>query len=252
MAEHEGPWHRPQAVTPNAPIAQRWRVAIWVGAMVAIAGAVGGLMYLYPGQVAGGDKTIIWYDVAFVALISSRLVLARGTNLRDVGRNVALWGLIALVLSLGFTFRGDLAKLGMRLRAEVIPGAAISSTPHVLTVNASDDGHFYVMGAVNGVSVRFLIDTGASDITLGRGDAERAGIATGSLKFDQPYGTANGVGHGAGVTLDSLTAGTISFSKVRVSVNEADMPQSLLGMSFLKRLESYDVRDHKLTLRWHG
>ena len=252
MTEHEGPWHRPQAQTPTAPIAQRWRIAIWVGVMAFIAAAVGGLMYLYPAQVAGGDKTIIWYDVGFLALISSRLVLARGTKLRDVGRNVAMWGFIVLVLSLGFAFRGELANLGMRLRSEVIPGSAISTAPHVLSVNASDNGHFYIMGSVNGVSVRFLIDTGASDITLGRGDAERAGIATGSLKFDQPYGTANGVGHGAGVTLDTLTVGAISLAKVPVSVNQADMPESLLGMSFLKRLQSYDVRDHKLTLRWRG
>jgi aspartyl protease family protein len=98
--------------------------------------------------------------------------------------------------------------------------------------------------------VRFLVDTGASDIVLSPGDARRAGIEPESLKYDRPYATANGVGYGASVTLDRLEIGAISLSNVRVSVQQAEMGTSLLGMTFLRRLKSYAVQDRKLVLRW--
>jgi aspartyl protease family protein len=117
-------------------------------------------------------------------------------------------------------------------------------------LSESEGGNFYVFGTVNGTPIRFLIDTGASDIVLSPSDARLIGIPTENLDYSRIYGTANGVGHGAMATVSRLTVGPISFSDVPVSINQAPMDSSLLGMTFLRRLKSFSIRNHRLYLRW--
>ena len=95
-----------------------------------------------------------------------------------------------------------------------------------------------------------MIDTGATDIVLDPSDAKRLGIDLDSLKFDRPFGSANGIGYGAKTVVESLAVGPIQLSNVEVSINKAEMGASLLGMAFLKRLKSYSVSGGKLILRW--
>ena len=110
-------------------------------------------------------------------------------------------------------------------------------------------GHFVIDAEVNGVPVRFLVDTGASDVTLTPHDAGRLGFDLQQLRFNRTYRTANGTVQGASVRLGSVAIGPISLQNVRASVNAADMDLSLLGMSFLSRLSSYEVANGTLTLR---
>ena len=70
---------------------------------------------------------------------------------------------------------------------------------------------------INGTPIRFLIDTGASDIVLSQSDAKLIGIATENLDYSRVYETANGAGHGAMATVSSLTVGPVSFHDVPVS-----------------------------------
>jgi aspartyl protease family protein len=70
------------------------------------------------------------------------------------------------------------------------------------------------------------------------------------LTFDRAYESANGIGHGARFRLNSLDVGQAAFTDVDVSVNGAAMSSSLLGMTFLKRLKSFQFADRKLILRW--
>ena len=97
---------------------------------------------------------------------------------------------------------------------------------------------------------RFLVDTGASDIVLDPADAQRLGIDLGSLTFDRPFGSANGIGYGAKTVVGGLSVGPIAFTNVEVAINKTRMGSSLLGMAFLKRLKSYSVSGGKLVLRW--
>jgi aspartyl protease family protein len=100
--------------------------------------------------------------------------------------------------------------------------------------------------------VRFLIDTGASDIVLTPEDATRAGYDIASLDYGHLFATANGVGHGASSTLDRLAVGPLSLTNVAISINRTPMQASLLGMTFLTRLEAYEFRGGRLFLRWRG
>jgi aspartyl protease family protein len=117
-------------------------------------------------------------------------------------------------------------------------------------VQPSARGHYVVEAMVNGAPLTFLVDTGASDIVLTMADAERLGLRPGSLHFTQRFATANGEVRAAPVVLREIRLGQFSLFDVPASVNEAPLRVSLLGMSFLQKLNGYGVENGRLVLRW--
>ena len=105
-----------------------------------------------------------------------------------------------------------------------------------IVMTADNQGHFYTTGTVNGVSVRFLVDTGATMISLGKNDARRIG-----LDFNRGQKglteTANGQGVVSKVQLDTVRIGDVTLHNVDALIHQTDMPMALLGMSFLNRME---------------
>jgi clan AA aspartic protease (TIGR02281 family) len=110
-------------------------------------------------------------------------------------------------------------------------------------------GHVALTAMVNGAPVRFLVDTGASRVTLTAEDARAAGIDPGRLVFNQRSQTANGLAREAPVTLREIRIDRLSIDNVSAAVNE-NLTVSLLGMSFLRRLKSFEMRDGALTISW--
>lgn len=110
------------------------------------------------------------------------------------------------------------------------------SGPARVVLTADARGHFYSTGNINGSTVRFLVDTGASMISLGAGDARRIGVdpAKGVLGVAN---TANGQTVVSRVKLHSVRVGEIELSNVDALVHQHDLPVTLLGMSFLNRME---------------
>ena len=104
----------------------------------------------------------------------------------------------------------------------------------VLTANVQ--GHFFTTGTINGTSVRFMVDTGATTIALGPNDARRIGL---DLRQGQPgmTSTANGQVVVTRIPLDTVKIGGITLHNVEATVLPAEMPIALLGMSFLNRME---------------
>jgi len=107
----------------------------------------------------------------------------------------------------------------------------------VVTLNADSTGHYLTTGSINGGTVKFLVDTGATMVSLGASDAKRLGI-------DYEKGqrgtsnTANGIASVYRIKLDAVKVGNIALTNVDGVVHESsDMPFVLLGMSFLGRLE---------------
>src|SRR3546814_1068496 len=109
-----------------------------------------------------------------------------------------------------------------------------------------------VEAAVNGTPITFLVDTGASAIYLTPGDAARLGWTPLRLTYSERYSTASGVVHAAPVPLRSLRIGQLALYDLPASVGDESTSVSLLGMSFLKRLESYEVRGDRLILSWRS
>ena len=131
---------------------------------------------------------------------------------------------------------------GERQTLAVGQGAAVANTSatrggDTVTLFADSRGHFITIGVVNGVSLRFLVDTGASSVVLSSTEARRAGVnyLGGTRVLTQ---TANGVVPVYSVKLDSLRIGDITLNNVDAAVIEGDkLPIALLGMSFLNRME---------------
>src|SRR3546814_9792632 len=93
-----------------------------------------------------------------------------------------------------------------------MPSRAVEVAEGVVEVRAGAGGHFVVTATVNGVPVDFLIDTGASDIVLSLADAQRLGYSPENLSFTRQYVTANGIGRGAPIRLDSLAVGPNGYA----------------------------------------
>ena len=150
----------------------------------------------------------------------------------------------------GFSYRYELAGVKDRLLSEMMPSKGLQNTADSATFPVSSDGHFYIRAEVNGVPLIFLADTGASSIVLSPSDAKRLGINPAELAFDRIYETANGTVRGSSVRIDDFKVQGIQLHDIRVSINEAEMSNSLLGMTFFKRLKRYEVKEDKLTLYW--
>jgi aspartyl protease family protein len=103
---------------------------------------------------------------------------------------------------------------------------------------------------VNGSPTHFIVDTGASFVTLRPEDARAAGISAGDLHFTMRTSTANGQVRIAPVKLRELRLGQLTMEDVDAVVVESPLPISLLGMSFLKRLDGYEMRDGALVMSW--
>ena len=110
------------------------------------------------------------------------------------------------------------------------------------------DGHYSLTLQINGVDVDFLVDTGASQVVLTQQDAARVGLNPDKLAFIGTAFTANGEVRTAPVRLDTVDLGGIRDTRVRASVNGGEMSGSLLGMSYLNRFDSIEIRGDRLIL----
>ena len=115
-------------------------------------------------------------------------------------------------------------------------GTPASGGAEQMVLNADARGHFFTTGTINGVSLRFLVDTGASMISLGASDARRMGLDfnRGQKGMSQ---TANGQVVVSKVQLDNVRIGGVTLHQVDALIHQSDMPVALLGMSFLNRME---------------
>jgi aspartyl protease family protein len=159
-----------------------------------------------------------------------------------------IWVVIAVLLSLGYTYRFELQDVADRVLAELVPGRA-ATRGRVVEI-ARGSGNFSVMAQVNGARVPMVLDTGASSVVLTQEAAKAAGLPLEVLSYSVRVDTANGPGHAAPVTLDRLAIGGIVERAVPALVAQPGLLRSnLLGMSFLSRLESWEVRGDRLMMR---
>jgi aspartyl protease family protein len=127
--------------------------------------------------------------------------------------------------------------------------ASPANAPASVRIRRSAVG-FLANCAVNGAAVPMLLDSGAATVVLRQSDAEKAGVDVGSLDFDTPLKTANGMSYVAAVRLKSVRVGPLELDDVEALVAKpGTLNENLLGMSFLRRLESYEVAGDFVTLR---
>ncbi|MCH7958297.1 MAG: TIGR02281 family clan AA aspartic protease [Proteobacteria bacterium] len=174
-------------------------------------------------------------------------------------RQVVIWSIVAGLGFAAYTYRdvlfGPQAPEGsqeQRTAKQTAKGSRKASRPasRALTIRASAGGHFVVEADVDGADIRFMVDTGATEVVLTPEDAARIGFDLRARNFTRQFNTAGGIIRAAPVTLRRLRIGQLVMRDVEAWVNEAPLFVSLLGMSFLKRLDGYEVKDGKLILYW--
>jgi aspartyl protease family protein len=116
-------------------------------------------------------------------------------------------------------------------------------------LRADANGHFVFKAAVNERLANFVADTGATYVVLTYDDAERLGLSPHTLDFSAPVQTANGIARVAPVTLDRIRVEDITVRNVPAAVAEKGvLGTNLLGMSFLRRLKSFQIQGNELVL----
>lgn len=168
-----------------------------------------------------------------------------------------LWGAAALAVFAVIYFFDDL-KAAIEPHAGRLPSIAEvtgrEENPSTgfsgeVRLKADGRGHFIFEGAVDDRSVTFMADTGASMVALTYEDARRVGLSPHSLDFTARVSTANGIAHVAPVMLDRVRVGDITIRNVPAAVaEEGALATNLLGMSFLRRLESFQIQGNELVL----
>ena len=183
--------------------------------------------------------------LAYLALLGTVLVVWFVVhNRQSMGRlaqQAVAWGLIFLGVIAVYGLWGD-------IRQTVRPRQSVVSANNTVEVPRAPDGHYYLTLMVNDVPVEFLVDTGASMVVLTQKDAVRIGLEPDDLAYVGRAVTANGEVRTAPVRLDSVALGPISDRNIRAWVNQGEMWQSLLGMSYLQRWSRIEITGRGLLL----
>ncbi|MBL4874098.1 MAG: TIGR02281 family clan AA aspartic protease, partial [Rhodobacteraceae bacterium] len=158
-----------------------------------------------------------------------------------MAQQVLIWVLIFLAAVIIYGFKEQLQR-------QLFPSQGVMISDDTISLTRARDGHFYADILVNGVSVEFVIDTGASEVVLATQDAERVGISLDRLMYLGIAETANGTVRTAQTTLDTFEFAGISNVNVRVFVSEGQMSVSLLGMAYLRQFARIEIIDDTLLL----
>jgi aspartyl protease family protein len=135
-------------------------------------------------------------------------------------------------------------------RSNHVSPPATGGRSRLVEIKAGAHGHYYANAEINGRSVGVMIDSGASIVALTHEDAERAGIYVRDSDYTHRVNTANGIARIAPVTLDRVSIGDVTVRNVPAAVSEpGKLMTSLLGMSFLSRLQRVDMRSGVLMLQ---
>jgi aspartyl protease family protein len=175
------------------------------------------------------------------AALSTAVALVYFTEIKDLTR-----GLIGLPAPSQATMASARPSGRFVESARASPAAR----GRIVELRAGAHGHYYATAEINGRSVDVLVDSGASIIALSWEDAQRAGLFIRDSDFTHRVSTANGIARVAPVTLDRVSIGDIMVRDVQAAVTEPGaMTKSLLGMSFLSRLQRIDIRSGVLILQ---
>jgi aspartyl protease family protein len=204
-------------------------------------------------QIAGlspGDFAALASAGALALVIAGWVIGEFRGRWVDGLRAIVVWAILLVGLVAGYSYRFELQDVAARLVGEMAPGRAVVGADGGVVVNRRADGSFTVVGRIDEREARFIFDTGASMVVLTAETAAAAGIRPSPAEFTVPVFTANGATMAAATTLNRLTVGTIVERRVRALVaRPGALRENLLGMTFLERLASYEVRGNRLTLR---
>jgi aspartyl protease family protein len=195
------------------------------------------------------DVGSLLLKIAVVACVGGLVLVMFRETLSKALESVLFWAVVGLLLVIGYTYRFELRDVADRVIAELMPGHVIGRGRNVEVVRGRN-GDFAVAAHINGARVAMVLDTGASSVVLTQDAAKAAGLPIEVLNYSVNVDTANGRTRAAPITLDRLAVGELTERDVpALIVQRGQLKNNLLGMSFLNRLESWEVRGNRLRMR---
>ena len=197
---------------------------------------------------------IVGFGIAILTFAA--LTLGRNHGVARALRELATWAIMLTGVAAGYNYRDELLTFGHMLAAEITPANLISRVEtqtdgeRAVRIRRRSDGHFIARAELNGFALTMLVDTGASTVVLRPADAQKLGFDPEKLRYNVPVQTANGTTYAAPIKLKHVAVGSIQFAEIDALVAKpGTLRDSLLGMSFLNRLKSYEFSGDYLTLR---
>ena len=200
--------------------------------------------------LSGNDWGALAYHLALVVFIGGSVLVLFRERLSQALEAALFWVLVGFVLVFVYTYRSELRGVGERVMSELMPGRAAMRSERAVEIVRGRGGDFQVAAQVNGTRVAMALDTGASAVVLTQEAAKAAGLPIELLSYTVQMETANGRTRAAAVTLDRIAVGGIIERSVPALIAQpGQLRTSLLGMTFLNRLESWEVRAESLKMR---
>jgi aspartyl protease family protein len=212
------------------------------------AGSIAGLSNDAFARLVAGLCLAIFLGGALTSSYRGRIFLAI--------KHFTGWVAVMLVLVALYAYRGELAVVADRVIGELTPaGSQINvvrnyGSSQAVRVKRGWSGHFVVRAEIRDTPIEMIVDTGASTVVLRYADAERLGLDMSKLRYTVPVQTANGSSKAARIFLPQISIGSVVIREVEALIaRPKTLHQSLLGMSFLSRLRSYEFAGEYLELR---
>jgi aspartyl protease family protein len=200
------------------------------------------------GSLTSDDPASLLAKVAMLVFLCGAVIALARENVSKALERTVLWSVIGGLAVICYAYRADLHVLSRRALAAALPSQAVNA--RVVGVARARSGEFQVGAEVNGAKVPMVLDTGASVVVLTHDAAKAAGLPLDLVKYDTVLDTANGRARAAEVTLDHIGVGGLVEKSVRALVAPpGQLKVSLLGRSFLNRLEGWQVEGDHLILR---
>lgn len=182
------------------------------------------------------------YLVLLLLMVAGWFFMQNRQSMNKTLQQLAVWGMIFVGVAAGYGLWGDIS------RSTNMSQQTYQSGTGSVTIPRARDGHYYLTARINEKPVRFVVDTGATDMVLTQEDAEMIGLDPDNLNYLGRAGTANGEVRTAFVRLNEVQLGEVRDFDVPAVVNGGQMSQSLLGMGYLQRWGRIEIAGGELIL----
>ena len=189
--------------------------------------------------MADFDTSRLIYLIVLLVMVAGWFLMQTREGLNKTLQHAAVWAMI---------FVGGAAAVGLWQDISRPASQTRMTDAGQIIVPRSADGHYYLTAQINGADVRFVLDTGATDMVLTQSDARRAGLDPDQLTYLGRANTANGEVRTAFVRLDAVQLGDVTDRDVAAVVNGGQMEDSLLGMGYLQRWGRLEITNGELIL----
>jgi aspartyl protease family protein len=191
----------------------------------------------------------LMYKIALLVFLGGAVLTMFRERFTQAVTAALLWVALGLALVVVYSYRFELHNVADHVLVALVPGYVVSHGRSV-EVGRNNAGDFAIAAQVNGARIAMVLDTGASAVVLTHDDAKAAGLPLEVLNYTVSIDTANGRTRAAPVTLDRIAIGSLTERSVEaLVVQPGQLKVSLLGMSFLNRLRSFEVSGDRVVLK---